>query len=172
MQAAGGGLASSGLDKPGNSSIQTGTNIMVAGIIFQLVSIIVFAGLYAYVVLRAKRLAATGYYDTRVRWVTFATFISITCVVVRNIFRTVEMLEGWNGYLMTTEGWMIGFDATLMVIAGSIFNVINPGWAEGATGWGSRSHSDPILLDRPTQEKRNGSESSEGDGRIVSKQEV
>jgi O-antigen/teichoic acid export membrane protein len=120
---------------------------MVAGIVFQLASILVFTTFFIYVLYRAKNLGIQHLNNPRVRWIVAATAFSVTCVVIRSIYRTIEMLQGWRGYLMTTERYFIALDGSLMVAAVAIFNVINPGWSEGATSWGSRRMTDTFLAE-------------------------
>ncbi|RKL22261.1 hypothetical protein BFJ72_g14716 [Fusarium proliferatum] len=47
-------------------------------------------------------------------------------IFVRSIYRTIELIQGWEGYLITHEGSFIGLDAATMVIAVGIFNVFDP----------------------------------------------
>ena len=52
-------------------------------------------------------------------------------IVIRGIYRTIEMLEGWHGYLITTESYFIALDGSMMMLAVVVFNFISPGWSEG-----------------------------------------
>lgn len=68
--------------------------------------------------------------QTKVRLVIFATCLSVTVLVIRAIYRSIELLEGWTGYLMTTEKYFWALDGAMMVICVVVFNFARPGWAE------------------------------------------
>ncbi|KAL8684027.1 MAG: hypothetical protein Q9186_000057 [Xanthomendoza sp. 1 TL-2023] len=146
LQAVGGGLASAAGEKP-NGDLKPGTNTMIVGIIFQLAANLVFAGLAASVVAKTykkgkgilnvddlaisqsdatKTRAATT--TRRMRILVGATSISTLALIVRGIYRSIELLQGWRGYLITTESYFIGLDGALMAIAVLIFVIANPGW--------------------------------------------
>lgn len=66
-------------------------------------------------------------------WLLVAVLISLTMIFVRSIYRTIELIQGWEGYLITHEGFFISLDAATMIIAVSIFNFFDPVfllWAE------------------------------------------
>jgi RTA1 like protein len=64
----------------------------------------------------------------RVKILIGATAVSCSLIYVRSIYRTVELLQGWSGYLITHEGYFIGLDAVTMLLAVAVFNFIHPGW--------------------------------------------
>ncbi|EXA43976.1 hypothetical protein FOVG_08795 [Fusarium oxysporum f. sp. pisi HDV247] len=120
IQAGGGGLASGAANK--GKDTKPGANLMVAGIIFQLVSMTGFCILFAIFVLRTRGLElAKGQ-----RFVIYATIISVVFVYIRCIYRTVELLEGWDGNLMKTEGYFIGLDGVCIAVAILIFCIFDP----------------------------------------------
>jgi len=61
-------------------------------------------------------------------------------ILVRSIFRLVEYIEGYGGYIMTHEVFMYIFDAVLMWAAMAVMNVYHPaeilGDAKGGNGNG------------------------------------
>jgi hypothetical protein len=59
-------------------------------------------------------------------WLLVAVFVSLTMIFIRSIYRTVELLQGWSGYLITHEGYFIGLDGAIMVVAIGIFNFLDP----------------------------------------------
>jgi len=124
VQAVGGGLAANALNNPGSKvTANDGANIMVAGIVSQLVFTLIFttlAGLFAY---RARREVLA--YRSLI-WLGFAMMISTLFLVVRSIYRTVELLNGWSGYLETTQGFFF-LDAAPMIITCGIFVPFPPG---------------------------------------------
>lgn len=46
--------------------------------------------------------------------------------MVRSIFRVVEYLQGFDGYLLSHEYYLYIFDAVLMLCVIVIFNVVHP----------------------------------------------
>ncbi|KAK9242000.1 putative RTA1 domain protein [Lipomyces tetrasporus] len=98
VQAVGGGLASSESDKVGGDTAP-GTKIMVAGIIFQLVSITIFVFCAADFVRRAIRLRLLQSLTGSAMPLIVATVFSVVCIYVRSIYRTIELLQGWSGLL-------------------------------------------------------------------------
>jgi RTA1 like protein len=121
LQAAGGGLASVASGKL-NGNTKPGTNLMVAGIAFQLGTMSFFALLVLDFLRRSRKLAMQIEYKK----VLFALFISFTMIYIRSVYRTVELAQGWTGYLITHEGYFIGLDAALMFVAVIIFLVFDP----------------------------------------------
>jgi len=120
LQAIGGGLASSNV--PNNSST-TGTHIMVSGVIFQLASISVFVYFFALFWLRTRAVEV----PRSITVLTYATIVALLAIYVRSIYRTVELLQGWNGYLITHQTYFIVLDSIMVAIAGGIYNIFSPG---------------------------------------------
>ena len=122
IQAAGGGKAAAGFSKGTDTSV--GTNIMVAGIIFQLVSIVVFEVLFCIVTFRAlPRIRASK----PLSLLCGVTTISVACILVRSVYRTIELLQGWRGYLITEERYFIALDGTMILVSLLVYNLLNPG---------------------------------------------
>jgi len=123
IQAVGGASAAAAYNSlpPGNT--KPGTNIMVGGIVFQLVSITVFLVFFFLVLFKAWRELK---HARAVNLVALATVISIMAIYVRCVYRTIELLQGWTGYLITTERYFIALDGAMMVISMAVFNLWNP----------------------------------------------
>lgn len=47
-------------------------------------------------------------------------------VMIRSIFRVVEYLHGFSGYLLSHEYYLYIFDAVLMLCVMVMFNVVHP----------------------------------------------
>jgi len=45
----------------------------------------------------------------------------------RSIYRTIELADGWNGRIITTEWYFNVFDATPIVLAMVAINIFHPG---------------------------------------------
>lgn len=56
-----------------------------------------------------------------------AIIISDVAIVLRAIYRVIELAQGWNGYLVTTEPWFYVFDTSLMIICMGIWIFGHPG---------------------------------------------
>ncbi|KAK6530551.1 hypothetical protein TWF281_007394 [Arthrobotrys megalospora] len=133
IQAAGGGIASSASNEPGGDP-SIGANIMVAGVVFQMASITVFCFFYAAFLWKARK----AQLDKSIMRLTYATILSVTCIYIRSIYRTIELLEGWDGYLITTERFFIALDGAMMIIAVGVYNFVHPA----------------LLLPNPSDKKR------------------
>lgn len=56
-----------------------------------------------------------------------ATTISVAAILVRSVYRTIELLQGWRGYLITRERYFVALDGTMILVALLVYNVLNPG---------------------------------------------
>ncbi|KAJ5155832.1 hypothetical protein N7492_008635 [Penicillium capsulatum] len=127
IQAIGGGIASSESSKI-DGDTAPGTHIMVAGIIFQLFSITVFVLCAADFIRRTMRGGMLQSLTGSVIPLLAAMVLSVVCIYIRSIYRTIELLQGWDGYLITHEPYFIGLDGAMMIVAVAVFNFIHPGW--------------------------------------------
>lgn len=128
VQALGGARASAA---DTTEAMQTGTHIMVAGIAFQLFTMTLFGALGADFLWRVLASPSrAGEFRGRVtrgaRLVFGALFVSFLMVYIRSVYRTIELVQGWHGYLITHEGYFIGLDAVIMVVAVAVFMVVDP----------------------------------------------
>ncbi|CRG85911.1 putative protein C17G6,02c [Talaromyces islandicus] len=127
VQAIGGGMASMESDKV-NGNTKPGTDIMVAGIIFQLVSITIFVLCAADFLRRVMNQRLLQTVQGSLTPLLGAMVFSIVCIYARSIYRTIELLQGWSGYLISHERYFIALDGAMMVLAVVVFNIIHPGW--------------------------------------------
>ncbi len=122
LQAIGGGVAGAAFDNYADT--QPGTTTMVVGIVTQLVSTCIFAVLLnivffrGWVAIRAER---------RLTLVAAATLLSVACMIVRGVYRSTELLQGWRGELITDEKYMIALEGSMMFVAVAVFNFFGPG---------------------------------------------
>ncbi|TVY30195.1 Sphingoid long-chain base transporter [Lachnellula hyalina] len=121
LQAAGGGLAAQSFHKA--TDTRPGTYTMVAGILFQLASTISYSILMSIVFVRGF----AGIKDNKpLRWLSGAMVLAIVCMITRGVYRSIELLQGWRGFLNTHQVYIIALDGALMVIAVVALNVCNP----------------------------------------------
>ena len=52
--------------------------------------------------------------------------LATAMMIVRGAYRSVELVQGWTGYLISRQGYLIGFDAGTMVVAMGCLAVWNP----------------------------------------------
>jgi len=120
-------MASAEADKI-NGNTDPGTYTMVAGIVFQLASITVFVICAADFVRRTIRKRLLQRVRGSIVPLFAAMIFSVLCVYVRSIYRTIELAQGWDGYLITIQRYFIALDGAMMVAAVAVFNVFHPGW--------------------------------------------
>jgi len=113
VQSGGGGIAASSNTQ---STINTGSNIMLAGIVFQLVATIAF-GIFFILFLRsfARDPQVNRRSLGRIEYLLWAIALSAAAIIIRGIYRTVELGQKWNGYLFVHQDWFL-FDALPMVV--------------------------------------------------------
>ena len=120
-------MASGAVNQP-NSNTAPGTHIMVAGIAFQLFSITIFAFCAADFIRRTLRHHLLQSMTGSIVPLLGAMILSVVCIYIRSIYLTIELSQGWSGYLITHERYFIALDGAMMVIAVGIFNILHPGW--------------------------------------------
>jgi len=120
IQAIGGGSASVA-DQRGTST-KAGTHIMVAGILFQLATMLVFVVFALDFVRRSAGMEKPGATSKCI----YALGFSILVIVIRSIYRSIELLQGWSGYLITHERYFIALDGAMMVLAVGVYNIVDP----------------------------------------------
>jgi hypothetical protein len=144
LQAAGGGIAGSAATS--DSDTAGGTHIMVGGLAFQVVSMSFF------LLLTANFLYRIRYYNRKEHHAISDTFnpkykvirdrklfkyfpaamvVAAIMVFVRSVYRVVELAQGWDGHLITTEIYFMLLDGLMMSLAIVIFIPFHPGVAYG-----------------------------------------
>ena len=93
-----------------NVRLDLGTNLMIAGIVFQVATLLVFAGLVIDYIVRTRRtwetvsesakiVAATKQFK-RFSW---ALLVAFAGVFVRSVYRIAELAPGWATPIMRDE---------------------------------------------------------------------
>ncbi|KAK3943130.1 RTA1-domain-containing protein [Diplogelasinospora grovesii] len=155
LQATGGGMAS--VASHNGDSVDTGDNIMIAGLSFQVLTLMVFmvcALDFGLNVLRRHRRYGADAFDQsatarRVRnskafkGLLAALALSTICIFWRSVYRVAELSKGWDGPLMKREDLFIGFEGVMVIVACLVLNVFHPSLCfremmEGAGGIRSR----------------------------------
>lgn len=157
VQAIGGAQASTANT---NDAMNMGTHIMVAGIAFQLFTMTLFGGLLADFLWRVMKTNGQfrGMVTGGMKKVFGAILVSFLMIYIRSVYRTIELAQGWHGYLIEHEGYFIGLDAAIMAIAVGVFVVVDPAvifHGEGRPGYAKR------------RDAKQGPESSDGEAGLV-----
>ncbi|KAJ5624897.1 hypothetical protein N7510_001206 [Penicillium lagena] len=152
-QGSGGGLMAGS----GNSR-KIGSYVVVGGLVIQLVFFGFFVITAAVFHVRINRnptskaqaerdiTRAQGWRQRNWATVLLALYLVSALILVRSIFRLVEYLYGFNGFPMTHEAFMYGFDALLMFSAMVIMNVYHPATILGDGKGGREIYADAVEL--------------------------
>lgn len=138
LQATGGGMASVASHR--GESVETGDNIMIAGLSFQVLTLLVFMAFSADFAFntwkRYKRLGAAALdQDDDVRKTRnsfkFRGFIAALALATisifwRSVFRVAELSRGWDGPLMKRQDLFVGFEGVMVVVAALALNIFHP----------------------------------------------
>lgn len=131
VQAVGGAMAATA-DTP--DTLDTGTDIMIAGVSVQVAITLPFLLLFADFHLRhylrylcekknrdvyevSKKDSTESKWTKKLMLVSLACAISTLFILVRCIYRVAEMAQGWNGYLATHEVYFAALDGIPISIA-------------------------------------------------------
>ncbi|KAF8601729.1 RTA1-domain-containing protein [Ceratobasidium sp. AG-I] len=139
LQAIGGALASIADTLEGANR---GGNIMLAGIVIQLAAVTLFDLLSIEFAVRFAlgRPARKSVAQAKPRYVGWGRLprgvplmllglaIASVFILVRSIYRTIELTDGWNGTIISTEKWFNWFDGAAVLVAMLTFNVLHPGY--------------------------------------------
>lgn len=148
IQAVGGAMAA--INLVNYESPDSGTNVMVAGLAFQVVSMSVFILLFVHFLLKIQYFHAENYqkleeqdkfnieYKSIRSGRLFKIFpvalaLAVTFVFIRCIYRVIELAQGWDGYLITHEAYFMVLDALMMSLACLVFIPFHPGFVFGKT---------------------------------------
>ncbi|KAI1080167.1 sphingoid long-chain base transporter RSB1 [Whalleya microplaca] len=139
LQAAGGGLASVASHQ--KKSADLGDNIMIAGLAFQVFTLLVFMALcadFGINTLRRRRAlgdaaaldqdpALVAVRRSRMfRGFLGALALSTVCIFWRSAFRVAELSGGWTGELMGRQDLFVGFEGVMITVAVWVLNLFHP----------------------------------------------
>ena len=116
------------LTKSDPDSRKAGNWIIIGGLALQLI----FFGFFVLVALifhvRIVRAPTSRSVSDRIPWQNhmYILYTTSALIMIRSVFRTVEYVQGNNGYLLRKELWLYIFDATLMWLTIALMNIIHP----------------------------------------------
>ncbi|WVF70553.1 hypothetical protein IAT40_005344 [Kwoniella sp. CBS 6097] len=121
IQGSGGGLAAT-------SSSNLGSKLFLIGLALQLVSFALFTCLWAVVGFRIKR-NDPYLWRNKSGWKKVYWALGFTCIfyLIRSFFRTIELADGFTGYLTTHEIYYLLLDALPLFIGITTFVPFWPG---------------------------------------------
>ncbi|KAF4809839.1 Sphingoid long-chain base transporter RSB1 [Colletotrichum siamense] len=123
LQATGGALSSIANDK---SQVQKGVNVSLAGLIFQVVTLVVFCILFADYLFAAYRSGARERITKHMSVFLAFLFVATILILVRCSYRIEELKEGYFSVLFRNEPLFIGLESSVMVIAVFCLVIGNP----------------------------------------------
>ncbi|KAJ5883924.1 uncharacterized protein N7473_010810, partial [Penicillium subrubescens] len=158
LQGAGGGLAATATTSQGSA---IGSNVMMAGIVWQVATLSVFGGLSVLFFLRVKRTPkyqlegeAKKVWESRRFW-GFCAGIVVCFIMtfVRCVYRIAEMAGGWRNKIMQDEVGFIVFESAMCAVAVAVLCIAHPGYCfkqmRGETP--KSTVEDTVLLEQKTE---------------------
>ncbi|KAJ3543830.1 hypothetical protein NM688_g5815 [Phlebia brevispora] len=140
IQAAGGGIAAS------SNTVSTenlGGNIMLAGIVLQMVALGLFMilGLQFFISYFNNRPVREKYsanrstltltngraWNGKLKALSGALAFASGVLMIRAVYRTIELADGWNGPVISTQVYFNVFDGAMVTLAMYTLNVFHPG---------------------------------------------
>ncbi|CAD0018121.1 unnamed protein product [Aureobasidium pullulans] len=143
VQSSGAGLQAKGdLD-----SFNLGKNIVIAGLIIQIIIFgffVIVAGLFH---VRVNKLPTGASVDSNLSWRKhmYNLYFCSAIILIRNLIRVVEYAQGNNGYIITHEWMLYIFDAVFIFLVTVAFLVLHPSKLLGSGRFPARPSSDPQL---------------------------
>ncbi len=141
LQAAGGALAATGAE---DSSPDLGVHIMMAGLVFQVVTLIVFIILSLLFARQTRsRQVKEGTYSlvddnaiinlrnsAAFKRFLFSLVLATICILVRSIFRVAELSDGFDGPIIKIQWLFIVFEGVLLATAVIALCICHPGFCD------------------------------------------
>ncbi|KAL8813899.1 MAG: hypothetical protein Q9223_006842 [Gallowayella weberi] len=132
LQGAGGGIAASA---DTDSASDVGANLMLAGIVWQVFTLVVFAALAGDFILRVKGArsnltlaAAELLQSTKFRLFTVGLVTAYLTILIRCVYRIAELAGGWKNDIMQNETEFIVLEGVVIVIAVFCLTAFHPGY--------------------------------------------
>lgn len=137
LQATGGALASVATHE--SRKPDKGNHIMIAGLAFQVFTLVLFMLLSLDFALRTyRRVSSLNALSTlhqrhvklRASWIFKAFLVALAlstlCIFTRCVYRVAELSQGWSGHLMLTQKYFVGLEGAVVVAAVLLLNLFHP----------------------------------------------
>lgn len=115
-----------------------GTDIMVAGICWQVVTLFIFAAVTTHYILKRRRALKDGHalsahaaatlQDKKFKMFVFAVASAFLAVFIRCIYRIPELAGGWANHIMRDETGYIVLEGVMIAYATLVQTVFHPGY--------------------------------------------
>ncbi|TDL29586.1 RTA1-like protein [Rickenella mellea] len=132
IQAAGGSISIAANDIKTN---KLGSNVFLAGLVLQLVSFLGFTSVYLLWLYRVRRYEPETWRRDSSNpwhrdWRTLAGALVISCIgiLIRSVYRTIELSQGFKGRIATVEAFFYAFDTFPLFLAILVYVFFWPGW--------------------------------------------
>lgn len=140
VQGVGGAIAATAAGN--NKDPEMGGRIMLGGIIFQMIAITLYMILAIEFLIRyindkpfqrPDNEPPTGnfFLDKKMKLMLLGTSFSSLAIYVRSVYRTIELTDGWNGRIITTEIYFNAMDGAMILLAMYCLNIFHPGMLLG-----------------------------------------
>lgn len=118
------------------SSMTIGQDIVVAGLVVQIVSFGLFVTVALSFHARMRKVPTFVITSSNIPWQRHlhTLYMSSALIMIRSIFRVVEFVEGNDGFIFRREWFMYVFDTLLMFFVLVLLCVIHPGEIKGYLG--------------------------------------
>lgn len=123
-----------------DKSPDTGDHIMVAGLAFQVLTLLMFQLLCLdFLIKTLRRMKSMGdaaldpahaalRRSAKFRAFLIALGLATVCIFIRSVYRVAELSEGWTGALIQNQRLFIGFEGAMVIAAVSVLNAFHPGY--------------------------------------------
>ena len=123
-----------------DKSPDTGDHIMVAGLAFQVLTLLMFQLLCLdFLIKTLRRMKSMGdaaldpehaalRRSAKFRVFLVALGLATVCIFIRSVYRVAELSEGWTGALIQNQHLFIGFEGAMVIAAVSVLNAFHPGY--------------------------------------------
>lgn len=134
LQGAGGGLSATA---DGDAArMDLGQGFMMAGLTFQVATLLVFGALVVEYFVRVRRAGLAGANATthtlrasrRFRAFLVALAVAYGAILIRCVYRIIEMAGGWGNEIMRDEIAFLVLDSGMVAVAVGALSVFHPGW--------------------------------------------
>ncbi len=109
------------------STASTGAHIVLGGLVLQ-IAIFGFFVAIALVFHKRLRTSSGSRPGAMVDKTLYVLYIASGCILVRNLVRVAEFLEGFRGFIIDHEGFLYGLDAVPMAAVMLVIAVIELDW--------------------------------------------